>query len=79
MRIWFGNTTIMKPKIAAILVIGLLTVSIVGTGIAAVSQAVAEQPGSSSVALGSYSNQIGDTNDGHSKLSGAFFRVCPFH
>jgi hypothetical protein len=69
----------MKPKIAAILVIGLLTVSIVGTGIAAVSQAVAEQPGSSSVALGSYSNQIGDTADANSGLSGAFFRVCPFH
>jgi hypothetical protein len=69
----------MKPKIAAILVIGLLTVSIVGTGIAAVSQAVAEQPGSSSVALGSYSNQIGDIDEGHSGVSGAFFRVCPFH
>jgi len=69
----------MKPKIAAILVIGLLTVSIVGTGIAAVTQAVAEEPGSSSVALGSYTNQIGETDEGHSGVKGAFFRVCPFH
>jgi hypothetical protein len=69
----------MKPKIAAILVIGLLTVSIVGTGIAAVTQALAEEPGSSSVALGSYSNQIGETDDGESGVKGAFFRVCPFH
>lgn len=69
----------MKPKIAAILVIGLLTLSIVGTGIAAVTQAVAEQPGSSSVALGGYTNQIGETDEGHSGVTGAFFRVCPFH
>jgi len=69
----------MKPKIAAILVIGLLTLSIVGTGIAAVSQAVAEQPGSSSVALGGYTNQIGETGDGEGGVKGAFFRVCPFH
>ena len=39
-----GGVMGMKPKIAAILVIGLLTMSIVGTGIAAVSQAVSEQP-----------------------------------
>jgi hypothetical protein len=69
----------MKPKIAAILVIGLLTLSIVGTGIAAVSQAVTEQPSSSSVALGGYTNQIGETDEGHSGVKGAFFRVCPFH
>jgi hypothetical protein len=69
----------MKPKIAAILVVGILTLSIVATAVAAIGQAVAEQPGASSVALGSYTNQIGDTDDGHNGLSGAFFRVCPFH
>ncbi len=69
----------MKPKIAAILVVGILTLSIVATAVAAIGQAVAEQPGASSVALGSYTNQIGDTDDGHNGLSGTFFRVCPFH
>ena len=68
----------MKPKLAAILVIGILTLSIVATGMAAIGQAVAEQPGASSVALGSYTNEIGDAGD-HSAVKGAFFRVCPFH
>ncbi len=69
----------MKPKIAAILVIGVLTLSIAATAVAAIGQAVAEQPGASSVALGSYTNQIGDTDNGHSGITNAFFRVCPFH
>jgi len=68
----------MKPKIAAILVVGILTLSIVATAVAAIGQAVAEQPGASSVALGSYTNQIGDTDD-RTGLTSAFFRVCPFH
>ena len=68
----------MKPKLAAILVIGILTLSIVATGMAAIGQAVAEQPGASSVALGSYTNKIGDAG-AHSAVKGAFFRVCPFH
>ncbi len=59
-------------------VIGILTLSIVATGVAAIGQAVAEQPGASSVALGSYNNEIGDTND-RGAVKGAFFRVCPFH
>jgi len=54
--------------------------SIVATAVAAISQAVSEQPGASSVALGSYTNQIGDTdNDNQGGLAGAFFKVCPFH
>jgi len=60
------------------LVVGILTLSIVATAVAAIGQAVAEQPGASSVALGSYTNQIGDTDD-RTGLTGAFFRVCPFH
>ena len=74
-----GGVAAMKPKIAAVLVIGLLTMSIVGTGIAAVSQAVAEQPDSSRVALGNYTIQIGETGNDNSGVKGAFFRVCPFH
>ncbi|MBT98570.1 MAG: hypothetical protein CL902_08075 [Dehalococcoidia bacterium] len=70
----------MKPKLAAILVIGLLTLSIVGTAVAAISQAVAEEPSTSSVTLGSYTNQIGDTKgDDESRATGAFKFVCPFH
>ena len=68
----------MKPKLAAILVIGILTLSIVATGVAAIGQAVTKQPGASSVALGSYNNEIGDTAD-RGAVKGAFFRVCPFH
>ena len=74
-----GGVAAMKPKIAAVLVIGLLTMSIVGTGIAAVSQAVAEQPESSREALGNYTSQIGETGNGDSGVKTAFFRVCPFH
>ena len=68
----------MKPKLVAILVVGLLSLSIVATAVAAIGQAVAEQPGASSVALGGYTNNIGDTND-RGGLTSAFFRVCPFH
>ncbi len=68
----------MKPKIAAILVIGILSLSIVATAVAAIGQAVSETPGASSVALGSYTNDIGDNND-HSGITSAFFKVCPFH
>ena len=69
----------MKPKIAAILVIGLLTASIVGSAIAAVTQAVAEEPGTSSAALPNYTYQIGEPDDGEGGMKGTFFRVCPFH
>ena len=68
----------MKPKLVAILVVGILTLSIVATAVAAIGQAVAEDPGASSLALGSYTNDIGDSND-HSGLTAAFFKVCPFH
>jgi hypothetical protein len=68
----------MKPKLVAIFVVGILTLSIVATAVAAISQAVAEDPGASSIALGSYVNEIGDTED-HGGLTTAFFRVCPFH
>ena len=68
----------MKPKLAAILVIGLLTLSIVGTAVAAITQAVAEEPAISSVTLGSYTNQIGKTQEENTATSALRF-VCPFH
>ena len=70
--------TLMKPKIAAILVIGILSLSIVATAVAAIGQAVSETPGASSVALGSYTNDIGGNNE-RSGIASAFFKVCPFH
>ena len=68
----------MKPKLAAILVISLLTLSIVGTAVAAISQAVSEEPGTSSVALVTSTNQIGSAH-GESSAKGAFKFICPFH
>ena len=68
----------MKPKLVAILVVGILSLSIVATAVAAIGQAVAEEPGASSVALGSYNNGIGGADD-RGGLTGAFFKVCPFH
>ena len=68
----------MKPKLVAILVVEILTISIAATAVAAIGQAVSEDPGASSLALGSYTNEIGDSND-RSGLTNVFFKVCPFH
>lgn len=67
----------MKPKIIAVFVVALLTLSVVATGVAAISQAVAEDPGASSTALGSYGNEAAE--EGDSDLTHAFKLVCPFH
>ena len=68
----------MKPKLVAILVVGILSLSIIATAVAAIGQAVAEDPGASSAALGSYTKDIGDTDD-RGGLTSAFLKVCPFH
>lgn len=68
----------MKPKLVAILVVGLLSISIVATAVAAISQAVSEEPGASSLALGSYSNEIGESKD-DSRAVSTFKLICPFH
>lgn len=68
----------MKPKLVAIFVIGLLSLSIVATAVAAISQAVVEEPRASGNAFGSYTNQIGDAKD-DSRATSAFRYVCPFH
>ena len=69
----------MKPKLAAIFVIAILTLSIAATAVAAIGQAVSDGPGVSSIALGSYTNEIGGTDGDRGGLTSAFFRVCPFH
>ena len=70
----------MKPKLVAILVVGILTLSVVATAVAAISQAVSDDSGASSLALGSYSytTEIGEDSD-RNGLTNAFFKVCPFH
>ncbi len=68
----------MKPKLVAILVVGLLSISIVATAVAAISQAVSDEPGASSLALGGYNGEIGDTK-GDNRAVSAFKLVCPFH
>ena len=68
----------MKPKLVAIFVVGLLSLSVVATAVAAIGQAVSEEPGASSIALSSYSNEIGDTK-GDNRLVSSFKLVCPFH
>ena len=68
----------MKPKLVAILVVGILTLSIVATAVAAISQAVSDEAGTSSLVLGGFSSETGDADD-HNGLSSAFFKVCPFH
>ena len=69
----------MRPKLAAIFVIGLLTLSIIGTAVAAISQVVTEEQGASSVDLGNYTNQIGETANDDKRATTAFKFVCPFH
>jgi hypothetical protein len=56
-----------------------LTLSIIGTAVAAISQAVTEEPGASSVASGNYTNQIGETANDDKRATTAFRFVCPFH
>ncbi len=68
----------MKPKLVAILVVGLLSLSIVATAVAAISQAVSDDPGASSLALGRYTNEIGDTKDDNGVVS-TLKLICPFH
>ncbi len=68
----------MKPKLVALLVVGILSISIVATAVAAISQAVSDEPGASSLALGGYNSEIGDT-EGDNRAVSAFKLVCPFH
>ncbi len=73
-----GSVAGMKPKLVAILVVGILSISIVATAVAAISQAVSDEPGASSLALGGYNSDIGDT-EGDNRAVSAFKLVCPFH
>ena len=82
----------MRPKLAAILVAGILTVSMVVTAAAAVGQVVngdSDSPGSAQgqygprLADGSFGNETGGNGTGEGSrdntLARTFKLVCPFH
>jgi hypothetical protein len=69
----------MKPKIIAALVVGILTLSVIATGVAAIGQAVAEEPGAASTALFNNANDSDNSGDDHNALVSTFKLVCPFH
>ena len=63
----------MSPKIAAILVLAILSVSIVLTGAAAIS--AAQSAGQDQPAAGASA----EPSDGDNALVSSFKFVCPFH
>ncbi len=68
----------MKPKIIAVLVIGILTLSVIATGVAAIGQAVGDEPGAVSTALVHQADDSdGSGND--NALVSTFKLICPFH
>ena len=69
----------MKPKIIAVLVIGILTLSVIATGVAAIGQAVAEEPGAASTTLVNNANDSDNSGDDNNALVSTFKLVCPFH
>ena len=67
----------MKPKLIAIVVVGILAISVIATAVSAVGQAT----GGGS-AFGAPSQVSADTNDndgGDNALVSSFKFVCPFH
>jgi hypothetical protein len=69
----------MKPKIVAVLVVGILTLSVIATGVAAIGQAVADEPGAVSTALVNQANDSNHSGDENNALVSTFKLVCPFH
>jgi type II secretory pathway pseudopilin PulG len=71
----------MKPKLMAILVIGILAVSVILTLVGAVNQAVsgeASAPDGRALSLAEDGAGIGDGQDSNA-LVRSFNFVCPFH
>ena len=69
----------MKPKIIAVLVVGILTLSVIATGVAAIGQAVAKEPGAASTKLVNNANDSDNSGDDNNALVSTFKLVCPFH
>ena len=72
----------MKPKLAAVLVIGILILSIVATGVVAIGQAGAEDSGLLGPAGAQAATRLADEPGaaaGDSSVLGALKFICPFH
>lgn len=63
----------MSPKLAAILVLAILSVSILVTGVAAISAGQGVEP------YQTVASQSGEQSEGESALVNSFKFVCPFH
>lgn len=68
----------MKPKIIAVLVVGILTLSVIATAVAAIGQAVGEEPGAATTALVIQTHDF-DGIDNDSGLVSSLKLICPFH
>ena len=63
----------MSPKLVAILVLAILSVSIVVTGVAAISAAQGTEQNQS------FASPTAERSEGDSALVSSFKFVCPFH
>ncbi len=72
----------MKPKLAAVLVIGIMTLAIVATGVIAIGQAGAEDSGLLGPDRAQAVTRLADepgAADGDNSVVGALKFICPFH
>ena len=67
----------MKPKIIAVLVVVILSLSVIATAVAAIGQAVGDKPGAVSTAL--VSQAAGSQSSDNNALASTFKLICPFH
>lgn len=68
----------MKPKLIAVLVVGILTLSVIATGVAAIGQAVGDEPGAATTALVNQAHDSDGSGDDNTLVS-TFKLICPFH
>jgi hypothetical protein len=69
----------MKPKLVAVFVVGILTLSVIATAVAAIGQAVGDEPGAVTTALVNNANDPGNSGENDNALVSTFKLVCPFH
>ncbi len=76
----------MKPKLVAIIVISILTLSVVATAVAAIGQVVDDGSGALGPGQGRYAGRSADSatqsdsrSGNDSALARSFRLVCPFH
>ena len=72
-----AKVTSMKPKFIAVVVIGILAISVIATAVSAVGQATGG--GSAFGVPGQVSADSHEDGDGDNSLVSSFKFVCPFH